>query len=57
MFYQAAKRDLIALKALVNKLDIDKLRNVPSDLNNLKTKADDLDVVNLKTFSNDLNSQ
>ena len=56
MFYQAAKRDLIAFKALVNKLDIDKLRNVPSDLNNLKTKPDDLDVVNLKTFSNDLNS-
>ena len=44
------------MKALVNKLDIDKLTNAPSDLNNLKTKVDDLDVGNLKTISSDLNS-
>ena len=50
----AAKSDFIALKAEFNKLDIDKLLNVPTSLNNLKTKVDDLDVGRLKTFTIDL---
>ena len=50
----AAKKDLIALKAEVNKLDINKLTNVPTSLNNSKTKVDDLDVGKLKTPPVDL---
>ena len=42
----AAKRDFIALKAEVYKLEIAKLVNVPTSLNNLATKLEDLDVVN-----------
>ena len=45
----AAKKDFIALKAEVDKLDIEKL--VPTSLNNLKTEVDDLDVGKLKTVS------
>ena len=37
-------------KLKLTKLDINKLTNVPSSLNNLKTKVDDLDVGKLKTF-------
>ena len=48
-FNLAAKRDFVALKAEVNKLDINKLVNVPTGLNNLETKIDDLDVDKLKT--------
>ena len=33
-----------SLKTEVDKLDINKLTNVPASLNNLKTKVDDLDV-------------
>ena len=40
----AAKKDFIALKAEVDKRNINKLANVPTSLNNLKTKVDDLDV-------------
>ena len=39
----AAKRDIIALKA-----EVHKLVNIPTGLNNLKTKTSDLDVDNLK---------
>ena len=39
-----AKKDFIALKAEVNKLDINKRVNVPISLNNLKAKVDYLDV-------------
>ena len=45
----AAKKDFIALKAEVDKLGIAKLVNVPTALNNLKTKVDDLEVGKLKT--------
>ena len=45
----AAKKDFIALKAEVDKLDINKLVNVLTSSNNLKTKIDNLDVGNLKT--------
>ena len=42
------------MEAEVDKLDFNKLTNVPTNLNNLKTKVDDLDVGNLKTFPVDL---
>ena len=40
----AKKVDLASLKSEVDKLDIDKLQNVPSGLNSLKSKVDKLDV-------------
>ena len=39
----AKKVDLASLKSNVDKLDIDKLKNVPTSLNNLKSKVDRLD--------------
>ena len=42
------------MKAVVDKLDINKLVNVTISLNNLKTKVDDLDVGELKTVPVDL---
>ena len=50
----AAKKDFIALKAQVDKLDIAKLVNVPTSLNNLKTKVDDIEDGELKTVLVDL---
>ena len=50
----AAKINSIALKVEGDKLDIHKLTNVPTSLNNLKTKVNDLDVGKLKTFPVDL---
>ena len=50
----ATIKDFIALKAEVEKLDINKLINVPISLNNLKTKVDDLDFGKLKIVSVDL---
>ena len=38
------KTDLANLKSDVNKLDIDKLKNVSTGLSNLKSKGDKLDV-------------
>ena len=38
------------MEAEVDKLDINKLINVPTSLNHLKTIVDDLDVGKLKTF-------
>ena len=49
-----AKKDFIALKAEIHKLDINKLTNVPTSLNNFKTIVDDLDVGKLKTAPVDL---
>ena len=46
--------NLTVKKDFIDKLDINKLTNVPSSLNNLKTKVDDLDVGNLKTVLVDL---
>ena len=40
----AKNTDLANLKSDVDKLDIDKLKNVPSNLSNLKSKVDKLDV-------------
>ena len=42
------------MKAEVEKLDINKLLNVPTSLNNLKIKVDDLDVGKWKNVSVDL---
>ena len=45
-----AKKDFIALKAAVDKFDINKLVHVPTNLNNLKAKVDHLDVGKLETL-------
>ena len=45
----AAKKDFIDLKAEVHKVGINKLVNVSTSLNRLKTEVDDLDVGILKT--------
>ena len=50
----AAKKDFISLKAEVDKLDINKLVNVPTSLNKIKTKVGDSDVGKLKTVPVDL---
>ena len=42
------------MKAVVGKLDISKLINVPTGLNNLKTRVNDLDVGKLKAVHVDL---
>ena len=42
------------MKAEIDKLDINKLVNVPTSLNNFKIKVDDLDVDKLKTITIDL---
>ena len=39
----ASKSDLVNLKTEVDKLDIDKLENVPTNLRKLKSKVDKLD--------------
>ena len=36
--------DLASLKSNVDKLDIDRLKNVPTNLNNLKSKIDKSDI-------------
>ena len=43
---QLVENILLLLKAKVGKLDINKLTNVSTSLNSLKTKVDDLDVGN-----------
>ena len=50
----AAKNNFIALKAEFDKLNIIKLFHIPTSLNNLKTKVDNLDVDKLKTVPVDL---
>ena len=50
----AVKKDFVALKAKVDKLNIDKLTNVPTSLYSLKTKVDGLDIGKLKTPPVDL---
>ena len=50
----AVKKDFIALKAEFDKLDINKFVNVPTSLNNLKPKVNELDVGTLKTVPVDL---
>ena len=50
----AGKSDLVSLKAEVDKLDIDKLKNVPTNLSNLKSKVDWLDIGKFETTPVDL---
>ena len=50
----AKKTDLANLKFVVDKLDIDKFENVPSNLINLKSKVDKLDIGKLETTPVDL---
>ena len=50
----AAKNYFIALKAKVDKLDINKPVNVPSSLYNVETKVCDIDVGNSRTVPADL---
>ena len=51
----ANKVDLVSLKSNVDKLDIDKLKNVPIGLSSLKSKVDKLDIRKLETSPVDLN--
>ena len=46
--FDLAIKDFVALKAEVDKLDTNKLVNVPTSLDNLKTKKDNLDIGELK---------
>ena len=49
-----AKKELTILQNVeVDKLDINELVNVSTDLNNIKTKVDDLDDDKLKTIPKD----
>ena len=50
----AKKVDLANLKSNVDKLDIDKLKNVPTNLTNLKSKVDKLHVNKLVPVPIDL---
>ena len=50
----ATKVDLATLKSDVDKLDVDKLKNVRSNLSNLKSKVDKLDVDELVLVPVDL---
>ena len=49
------KNGLANLKCNVDKLDIDKLKNISTNLKNLKNKVHKLDVNNLVPVSVDLN--
>ena len=51
----AKKVDVASLKSDVDKLDIDKLKNVPTSLSNLKSKAGKLDFDKLVLAPVDLN--
>ena len=53
----AKKIDLTNLKSNVDKLDIDKLKNVPTNLSNLKSKLDKLNVDKLVHVPVDLRKQ
>ena len=50
----AKKTDLANSKSVVDKLDIDKLKNVRRGLNNLKNEVDELDICKLETTTVDL---
>ena len=52
-FDLGAKRGSIVLKTETDKLDVKKLVNIPTCLNNFKTKVEDLDVDKLKTVPAD----
>ena len=49
-----SKKDFNALEAKVDKLDINRLVNFPTSLNNVKIKLDDFDVSKVKTVLVDM---
>ena len=49
--------DLASVRSNVDKLDIDKLKNVPTNLSNLKSKVDKLDVDKLVPVPVDYNTK
>ena len=51
----AAKSDLASLKAESDKLDVDKLKNMYTNLSNLKSKVDKLDIDKLVPVFVDFN--
>ena len=51
----AKKTDLASSKSNLDKLDIDKLKNLPSNLSNLKNKVDEIGIGKLETTPVDLN--
>ena len=53
----AKKVDLASLKSNVDKLDIAKLKNVPTSLSNLKSNVDKLDVDKLGLILLDLSNK
>ena len=50
----AKKTDLAHSKSDVDKVDIDEIKSMPSNLSNLKTKVDELDIGKLETNPADL---
>ena len=50
----AAKSDLASLKAEIDKLGVDKLKNIPTNLSNSKSKVDKLDIDKLVPILVDL---
>ena len=50
----AAKSNLVCLKAEVNKINVDKSKNVSTNLSNLKSEVGKLDIGKLKTTPVDL---
>ena len=50
----ALKLNLASLKTEADKLDIDKLKGLPTDLSNLKSKVDKLDIDKLASVSVDV---
>ena len=53
-FKLAAKSDFVGLKTEFDKLDIDKLKSVPTSLSNLKSKVHKLDIGKLEITPTDL---
>ena len=53
-FKLASKSDLVSLKAGVDKLDINELKSVSTNLSNLKSKVDKLDIDKLAPVPVDL---
>ena len=49
----ATKSDLVSFKTEVDKLDIDKLKSVPTNLSNLKNKVGKLGIGKLETTPSD----
>ena len=54
LIHENLLKKLANLKSNVDKLDIDKLKNIPTNLRNLKSKVDKLDIDKLVPVSVDL---